>query len=149
MPIDAVRMIERGYGMSNDTDFELEFVAPTRALLIEVMTYLERKESRWTAWKSRGKCSSELLERVGAKNYSAVVTWGFSCGAIRRNQRGEFTVKVTTWANQNRSNMPVFSDGCEDELGDLIKKFPSLMISGTYQDEFGDGSISLGDDSGG
>ena len=52
--------------MSNDTDYHLRFVCPTREMLEHVMTYLQRKKARWDAWSQRGNDSERLMERTGA-----------------------------------------------------------------------------------
>jgi len=125
--------------MSNDTSFELRFVCPSRELLNDVLTYLRRKKERWDAWKQRGKTSSELLERVGAENVGAVVSWGFDYGEVQLDDDGEASVDVTSWANQNLGNVHI--SGARGELADLIKKFPFLDISGSYESEYDSGTI--------
>ncbi len=121
--------------MSCDTDFKLTFTAPSQADLEDVMSYLNRKTARWSAWKQRGKDAKDLLRRVGAKNYGAVVSWGFEFGELQEDGVGNAFVEATTWANQNVTNVHV--TGEKGELEDLLDKFPSLDISGTYKDEYG------------
>lgn len=125
--------------MSNDTDFDLTFVCPSQEMLEHVITYLERKKARWDAWKQRGKSSSDLLERTGASNFGAVVSWGFAVHKIDVDEDGEASVKVTAWANQNTRN--VWISGDEGELADLLQKFPFLEISGRYSGEYESGEI--------
>jgi len=126
--------------MSNDTDFDLTFICPSREMLAHVITYLKRKKDRCDAWFRRGKGSAELIERTGAPNRGAVVAWGFGFDEIEVDEDGEASVAVTAWANQNSSN--VWISGDEGELADLHQKFPFLEIHGTYRDEDGSGEIN-------
>ena len=125
--------------MSNDTNFDLRFTCPSREMLEHVITYLDRKKARWDAWRKRGKGSEELLERIGASSFGAVVSWGFDFDEIETSNDGEASVQVTTWANQNFRN--VWISGDEGELADLLEKFPFLQITGSYEDEYASGEI--------
>lgn len=129
--------------MSNDTTYELRFVAPRRDLLEQVIQYLERKKERWEAWKRRGKYAKGLLERVGGTHFGVVVSWGFDFGEIEEYEDGEASVIATSWANEIPGNVHI--SGKESELADLIEKFPYLDLSGTYQGEYGDGDIDGSD----
>lgn len=121
--------------MSCDTDFMLTFSCPTEDELREVVSYLDRKKARWDAWQQRGGSSSDLMERVGATSYGAVVSWGFDFGEIQIDEDGKATVEATAWANQNCTNVYISGEG--GELADLIHKFPHLEILGSYHNEYG------------
>jgi hypothetical protein len=121
--------------MSRDVDFDLTFTCPNQEGLEQVMTYLARKKARCDAWERRGKSSKELLRRVGEDSYGAVVSWGFNFDDIVVDEDGEASVHATSWANQNSWNVPI--SGETGELADLLEKFPTLTIAGTYKDEYG------------
>ena len=125
--------------MSNDSNYELEFVCPTQEMLEHVITYLSRKKARWDAWSQRGKDLHGIMERTGAKDAAAVVSWGFDFDDIQVDDDGEASVKATAWANENASNIHI--SGSNGELADLLQKFPFLQITGSYKDEYGRGSI--------
>ncbi len=125
--------------MSNDTDFDLTFICPSREMLEHAITYLERKEERWNAWRQRGKGSAELMERTGASNAAAVVSWGFRFGDIEVDDDGEAAVNAKAWANENATN--IWISGEEGELADLLRQFPFLEISGRYSGEYNSGDI--------
>ena len=125
--------------MSNDTNYDLEFVCPTQEMLEQVIIHLHRKKARWDAWSQRGKDSHELMERTGAKDAAAVVSWGFDFDDIQVDDDGEASVKATAWANENIGNIHI--SGEQGELADLLQKFPFLEISGSYKDEYARGSI--------
>jgi hypothetical protein len=123
--------------MSNDISYNLVFTTPKKAQLLQVKSYLEDKKSRWD---NRGeKTAADLLQETGLKNAAEVVCWGFEFGKIE--QKGDsFSVEVTSWANEN-SLGNIWISGSEGELHFLLEKFPELEISGSFEGEFGRGSV--------
>jgi hypothetical protein len=129
--------------MSNDTNFKLTFSCPTREQLEHVLTYLQFKKERWDFWQSRNESSGQLMQRIGAKDPAAVVSWGFNLeGDISVDDEGCASIDATAWANQNGRN--VWISGEEGELADLVRRFSFLEISGELEDEYNnEESISL------
>jgi hypothetical protein len=122
--------------MSNDTNFKLHFSCPTRDQLDHVLAYIEFKKSRWDFWQQKEGSSNQLMTRVGTESPAAVVAWGFNFDDdIEENEDGTASVGATAWANQNLRN--VWISGEKGELGDLVKRFRFLEISGELEDEYG------------
>jgi formylglycine-generating enzyme required for sulfatase activity len=123
--------------MSNDISYDLVFIAPKKAQLLQVKSYLEDKKSRWD---NRGeKTAADLLKETGLQNAAEIVCWGFEFGKIQQNG-DSFSVEVTSWANEN-SLGNIWISGAEGELHFLLEKFPELEISGSFKGEFGRGSV--------
>lgn len=79
------------------------------------------------------------MKREGAKSRNEIVTWGFIFEDIKKS-KGGYRQEVSTWANQNCSNLCI--DGEEGELEHLLAHFPELIIEGEYADEYEEGQIS-------
>jgi len=125
--------------MSNDTTLNLEFRHKKKSYLEDVQKYLEEKKKRWSKLENSGKEMSVLMKKVGVQSPNQLVTWGFNFENITKSE-GEYLLSADTWANQNSFNTHV--TGSEGELADLLVNFPELIIKGTYEDEYGRGSIN-------
>ena len=125
--------------MSNDTTLNLEFRHKKKSYLEGVQKYLEEKKKRWSNLENSGKEMSELMKKAGVQSPNQLVTWGFKFENITKSE-GEYVLSADTWANQNSFNTHV--TGSEGELADLLVNFPELIIKGTYEDEYGRGSIN-------
>jgi len=125
--------------MSNDTTLNLEFRHKKKSYLEDVQKYLEEKKKRWSKLENSGKEMSVLMKKVGVQSPNQLVTWGFNFENITKSE-GEYVLSADTWANQNSFNTHV--TGSEGELADLLVNFPELIIKGTYEDEYGRGSIN-------
>ena len=125
--------------MSNDTTLNLEFRHKKKSYLEDVQKYLEDKKKRWSKLKNSGKEMSVLMKKAGVETPNQLVTWGFNFGNITKSE-GEYMLSADTWANQNSFNTHVTGD--EGELADVLVNFPELIIKGTYEDEYGRGSIT-------
>ena len=125
--------------MSNDTTLNLEFRHKKKSYLEDVQKYLEEKKKRWSKLANSGKEMSELMKKTGAQSPNQLVTWGFNFENITKSE-GEYVLSADTWANQNSFNTHV--TGYEGELADLLVNFPELIIKGTYEDDYGRGSIN-------
>lgn len=125
--------------MSNDTTLNLEFRHKKKSYLEDVQKYLEEKKKRWSNLENSGKEMSELMKKAGVQSPNQLVTWGFNFENITKSE-GEYVLSADTWANQNSFNTHVTGD--EGELADLLVNFPELIIKGTYEDEYGRGSIN-------
>ena len=125
--------------MSNDTTLNLEFRHQKKSYLEGVQKYLEEKKERWSKLENSGKEMSELMKKAGVQSPNQLVTWGFNFENITKSE-GEYVLSADTWANQNSFNTHVTGD--EGELADLLVNFPELIIKGTYEDEYGRGSIN-------
>ena len=125
--------------MSNDTTLNLEFRHKKKSYLEDVQKYLEEKKKRWSNLENSGKEMSELMKKAGVQSPNQLVTWGFNFENITKS-KGEYVLSADTWANQNSFNTHV--TGSEGELADLLVNFPELIIKGTYEDEYGRGSIN-------
>ena len=125
--------------MSNDTTLNLEFRHKKKSYLEDVQKYLEEKKKRWSKLANSGKEMSELMKKAGVQSPNQLVTWGFNFENITKSE-GEYVLSADTWANQNSFNTHV--TGSEGELADLLVNFPELIIKGTYEDEYGRGSIN-------
>ena len=125
--------------MSNDTTLNLEFRHKKKSYLEDVQKYLEEKKKRWSKLKNSGKEMSVLMKKAGVESPNQLVTWGFNFENITKSE-GEYVLSADTWANQNSFNTHVTGD--EGELADLLVNFPELIIKGTYEDEYGRGSIN-------
>ena len=124
--------------MSNDTTLNLEFRHKKKSYLEDVQKYLEEKKKRWSKLENSGKEMSVLMKKAGVESPNQLVTWGFNFENITKSE-GEYVLLADTWANQNSFNTHV--TGSEGELADLLVNFPELIIKGTYEDEYGRGSI--------
>jgi formylglycine-generating enzyme len=125
--------------MSNDTTLNLEFRHQKKSYLEGVQKYLDEKKKRWSKLENSGKEMSELMKKAGVQSPNQLVTWGFNFENITKSE-GEYVLSADTWANQNSFNTHV--TGSEGELADLLVNFPELIIKGTYEDEYGRGSIN-------
>ena len=123
--------------MSNDTDFNLEFICPTKEQLDHVISYINFKKERWDFWNETGGDSRSLRNRIGAKSGAAFVAWGFDLeDEINVGESGEATICATAWANQNNLGN-VWISGEDGEIADLRNRFKFLRVEGSYKDEFG------------
>ncbi len=124
--------------MSNDINYSLKFRSGEREVLKQIKDYLTEKKRRWN---SRGSQTTEaLLKKTGLKHPAEVVTWGFEFEKIQEQDDGTYSIKASSWANENSSN-PWIS-GEEGELRFLLEKFPGLEIAGEFGDEYGKGLVS-------
>ena len=125
--------------MSNDTGFLLDFCHSEKSYLIDVKVYLEQKKKRWKEFENSNIPVSELMVKLGVEYPNELVSWGFDFDEILKSEDG-FVLSAHTWANQNASNTHI--SGEDGELADLLRKFPELIIKGTYRDEYGSGRVT-------
>jgi hypothetical protein len=123
--------------MSNDISYNLTFSAADKTMLQEIKDFLQHKKE---CWDLRGtKSARQLVKELGLQHPAEVVTWGFEFGKIQKGDDGSHLMQASSWANENSSNVPV--SGEEGELYFLMKRFPSLSISGKFQGEYGKGLV--------
>lgn len=123
--------------MSNDTDFALRFSCSNREQLEHVLGYIQFKKARWDYWQHNGNDSASLLARMGMESFAAVVSWGYNFeDEITEAPSGIASIDATAWANQN-SLGNVWISGNDGEIADLRERFSFLLITGTYNDEYG------------
>lgn len=123
--------------MSNDVSYNLVFSGDTRDAVEAVISYFEEKKRRW---EGRGnKTTPQLMKEVGAADRGEVVTWGFDFGEITETGEGGWQVEATSWANENCSNVAISGEG--GELYHFSLKFPDIGVSGTFSDDYGQGSV--------
>tara|TARA_B100001093_G_C26804619_1_gene1004915 strand:- start:1441 stop:1848 length:408 start_codon:yes stop_codon:yes gene_type:complete len=127
--------------MSNDTTYKLTFTHKSKIYLNKVLDYLDDKEFHFKEvckeMNEAGDWSKFWRENPDRAKIS---TWGFTYGRIKKvNKRKQYFVRLTTYANENINNIAV--SGEEGELVFLLEKFPTLKISGSFNDDYGAGKI--------
>ena len=126
--------------MSCDTNYTIKVIASKKKTLQALLKYLKEKKERWDNWSSKGKSADELLKQTGEKEYSDVVSWGFSWGPIKKG-KSFYMMRGSSWANENCQNLPI--RWAHGELASIARKFPEIEWQVKYSSEDGEeGSVS-------
>ncbi len=131
--------------MSNDTGYQLTLKHASRKTLEALRIFVTAVKPQLSEFVLQMQFPEKMedqdrLKLLGIGKWSEVITWadGWNIGKVTKDD-SVYILNVNAYANEGGTS--IWISGKDGELADLLRRFPGLVITGTFSDDYGSGSL--------